>query len=87
MAAAQWEIMAQAKKKKIVGPFKLTMMVRRPDKRRRDLDNLIKPVLDALKKGLVIEDDRDCEWIDVWWADIEPDVIVELHEVEDGQAK
>ena len=59
-------------------------MVRRPDKRRRDLDNIIKPCLDALVKGGVIADDKDCEWIEAWWADIEGDIIIDIEEVDDS---
>lgn len=81
LGTTQWEIKAQAKSARIEGPFKLTAMFRRPDKRRRDIDNWIKPILDGLQKGGVIKDDADCEWIETWWTDmIDADVIVELEE-------
>ncbi len=87
MTEAAWQIRAQAKSAKIEGPFKMTAMFRRPDKRRRDIDNWIKPILDAVQKGGVVADDSACEWIEVWWSDHDEDVIVELEEVDiDGQA-
>ena len=48
----------------------------RPDRRARDLDNLIKPILDALKpttqaKG-VIEDDHLSQSISIRWTGDEP---------------
>lgn len=39
------------------GRLRVEVAVCPPDRRRRDLDNLGKPVLDALVKGRVIEDD------------------------------
>ena len=39
------------------GLIKVTLMLVPPDKRRRDLDNVIKPVLDGLVHAGVMEDD------------------------------
>jgi crossover junction endodeoxyribonuclease RusA len=39
----------------------------RPDKRRRDIDNLIKPVSDLLCSIGVIEDDSYCEKVSAEW--------------------
>lgn len=64
---AAWEIIAQAKKNKIKGPFKLEMTVQRPDQRKRDLDNLLKAVLDALQDAGTIDSDSDCQWIVARW--------------------
>ena len=64
---AAWEIVAQAKGKKIKGPFKMEMTVERPDKRKRDLDNLLKAVLDALQAAGTIQNDSDCQWIVARW--------------------
>lgn len=49
------------------GPFKMEMAVERPDKRKRDLDNLLKAVLDALQEATVIQNDSDCQWIVARW--------------------
>jgi len=42
--------------KKITGPVKLSLIFYFKDKRKRDLDNLNKPLIDAIK-NIVIEDD------------------------------
>lgn len=68
LATVQWEIFSQIKKQTIEGPFKMTLAAQRPDRRRRDIDNLIKPTLDALAHAKVIEDDRACEWVEAYWA-------------------
>ncbi len=60
----------------IKGAFHAEIEVDRPDRRARDLDNLIKPILDLLKptpthKG-VIRDDSDTQSITVRWTGSEP---------------
>lgn len=70
----------KAKYKKIEGPYKLTMLVLRPDKRKRDLDNLLKATSDALVIAGAISDDSACVWIEAKWlddADYECALIVE----------
>jgi len=47
---AGWEIKAQ-RPDRVEGHYKLSMEVGRPDNRRRDLDNLIKPVQDSPLRG------------------------------------
>lgn len=51
----------------INGPYALQMHAGRPDRRRRDLDNLIKPVGDALVLGGAVRDDCDCQQIEAAW--------------------
>lgn len=64
---AGWLAKAQ-KPKRIVGAYKLTIQARRPDKRRRDLDNLIKPTNDLLASIGVVSDDCHCEMICARWV-------------------
>ena len=66
---ASWAIVAQYRGRKLLGPFKLTMLVVPPDKRHRDLDNLFKASLDALASAGVIENDRFCRWIEARWVE------------------
>jgi crossover junction endodeoxyribonuclease RusA len=54
---------------RVNGPFRICLKVDRPDRRKRDLDNLIKPVLDALK-GAAFDDDSDCQKIEISWGGV-----------------
>lgn len=54
---------------KIEGPFAIHVEIDRPDKRRRDLDNHIKLVLDLCVKQGLVEDDSLCERIKMQWTD------------------
>jgi len=61
---------------KITGKHSIEIVADRPDRRKRDIDNLCKATLDALKgnkfmKG-VIEDDSDTEALSIRWAGDEP---------------
>lgn len=54
--------------KRVSGPYKLTVSVSRPDRRRRDLDNLLKPLSDLLMHIGAIDDDSNCEMICARWV-------------------
>ena len=45
------------------GPLALAMDAFPPDRRRRDLDNIQKPLLDALEHGGVYQDDSQIDWL------------------------
>lgn len=64
---AGWEIKAQGKKEPIAGPYRLTLMVERPDNRRRDLANLEKALSDLLQDVGLIEDDKFCYVLHMEW--------------------
>lgn len=51
------------------GPLRMTIEAYRPDKRRRDLDNLFKATLDALAHAGVYEDDSQIHDLRIYWAD------------------
>lgn len=55
--------------KAVRGVYRLTVIATRPDNRRRDLDNLLKPVSDLLKAIGVIEDDHLAHEIRIGWSD------------------
>jgi Holliday junction resolvase RusA-like endonuclease len=65
---ALWNVQVQAKGRRIIGPYKLTVLVVRPDKRKRDLDNLFKAASDVLVEIGVIEGDHLCEWLEARWV-------------------
>ena len=68
--AAIWEI-AAARPGKVEGPYRLSIAVQRDwrSKRARDIDNIIKPVRDALVKAGVVRDDSLAEEVSAKWAD------------------
>ena len=51
----------------LTGPIKLEAIVTRPDKRRRDVDNLLKSLLDALDHADVYEDDSQIHDLRIDW--------------------
>ncbi|CAB5220110.1 endodeoxyribonuclease RUS [uncultured Caudovirales phage] len=71
----------QAGRRKINGPYKLTLEVVRPDKKRRDLDNLLKAASDCLVEAGII-DDSECEWIDARWVLSEHPCTITIEEIE-----
>lgn len=53
---------------KISGPYKLTIHAVRPDRKKRDLDNIIKPISDLLVSVGIIQDDHLCEMLSARWV-------------------
>jgi len=53
----------------IKGPIKVEIIAYRPDNRKRDLDNLLKAVLDGMAKGMIYEDDAQIKDLSIKWAD------------------
>jgi Holliday junction resolvase RusA-like endonuclease len=56
----------------LMGPYRLTISAVRPDNRKRDLDNIAKPISDALKDAGVIEGDHLAKSILLMWSDAQP---------------
>jgi crossover junction endodeoxyribonuclease RusA len=53
----------------IEGPYKLRLVLGKPDDRRRDADNFVKAVSDLLVEHRVIDDDSKATEISVTWSD------------------
>lgn len=88
IALSAWEIRAQLGPHPVITkPFKIDLRINRPDKRKRDLDNLIKPILDLLALYGLIENDSLCHWIDARWEGEGRWVTVKLGEMPDGEAQ
>ena len=64
---AAWEAKIQ-RAGKVKGPYALYIVACRPDARKRDLDNLAKPLSDALKTAGIIEDDSLCARLEMSWG-------------------
>jgi len=56
---------------RVAGKFCIVITAKRT-KRKRDIDNLVKPILDLLA-GVVTEDDAECERVSAGWADEGPE--------------
>lgn len=56
-------------RKQLQGKVKVTIEAYRPDKRRRDLDNLLKAPLDALTHAGVYADDELIVDLRIYWAE------------------
>jgi len=65
--AAGYAIVQQGRKR-LSGPVSLAIALVRPDKRRRDIDNALKPILDLLVSMGVIEDDSLVQRISIQWT-------------------
>jgi crossover junction endodeoxyribonuclease RusA len=72
-----------ARQKPIAGPFQATLTFDAPDKRPRDLDNMAKAPLDALKRAGLIEDDRLARKLTLEWGDAKPKG-AEVHVIIEG---
>ncbi len=68
--AAAWEI-ASGRPGRVDGPYRLSIAAQRDwrSKRARDIDNLIKPVSNALVAAGVVSDDSMAESVSAKWAD------------------
>ena len=57
----------QLQLRSITGPIRLEAIVTRPDRRRRDVDNLLKSLLDGLDHAGVYEDDSQIQDLRIGW--------------------
>lgn len=65
-----WRVLARPRP--VDGPYNITIECDRPDRRRRDLGNLEKPVSDLLVSAGVIADDSNAQSITLRWSDKPP---------------
>lgn len=70
-----------------LGPYSLSIALKRPDKRRRDLGNIEKVVSDLLVAHGVVKDDCLAERILLTWdAGLKADCVVLVQQCEEGLA-
>lgn len=65
---AQNEVMTQ-KRKHYAGDCELRLVAKKPDKRRRDLDNLLKCTQDLLTTCGIVDDDQQFIKVSAEWGD------------------
>lgn len=63
------QVLIQRANKQIDYAVKVEIKAYRPDRRRRDLDNLLKAILDSMTHAGVMQDDALIEDLRVYWAD------------------
>jgi len=61
-------------KQRIEGPFAVQINAVRPDKRRRDIDNMIKPLVDLLVAQGFVTDDSEMQQITATWVEKGPPI-------------
>lgn len=81
-----WEVVKRTRPgvSPLLGPLVVTLTAFPPDKRRRDLDNLPKVVLDSLTKAGVWRDDSQIQRLTIQWGAFWPGgaMEVEIEEIE-----
>lgn len=63
------QVLVQCGAKHYAGKLRVVIEAHRPDNRRRDLDNLLKAVLDGCTHAGVWEDDSNIVDLRIYWAD------------------
>ena len=71
-------VIAQDAAKRFTAPLKVVIGVARPDRRRRDLDNLLKSTLDSLTHAGVWEDDSQIIDLRIYWQGVGGFLTVEI---------
>jgi hypothetical protein len=73
------KVVRAAKPQPVKGSYKLLVRAVRPDKRRRDIDNIgSKAINDMLQHTGIVEDDCLCEAVLCKWVSSGPDTVVNI---------
>jgi crossover junction endodeoxyribonuclease RusA len=79
---AGWMIKEQTKNQ-IFGSYIVHISATKPDKRRRDLDNLLKATSDLLVKSRIVEDDSECRAIAAEWGNHGVPMVITIYGIEE----
>ena len=74
----------QIRGRPLEGRLRLTMRVHMPDRRKRDLDNLVKPIQDALQLAGLYYDDSQIKHLDIMEVGVDPIGGIEIEVTETG---
>lgn len=80
------QVLIQKGAKHFANKVKVTIAAYRPDERKRDLDNLLKAVLDALCHAGVYEDDSLIVDLRIYWEPLKAGMLKIQIEEQDGKA-
>lgn len=69
---------AQAKGKRIAGPYAMEVRLVRPDARRRDASNYLKAIEDLFVWLGVVDDDSECQFVSAEWVQFGPACFVAI---------
>ena len=69
-AAVQGEVLLQKAARRINSHVAMTVLLHAPDRRRRDVDNYAKSLLDSLVKSGVLEDDSVVRDLRLVWGEV-----------------
>ena len=78
MQATALVLRSQARGGRIEGPYAMHVQLVAPDRRRRDLDNRLKALSDAITAAGLVDDDSFCRRIEAEWVPEGPSVRVWL---------
>jgi crossover junction endodeoxyribonuclease RusA len=69
-------------------PVRIDMVISPPDRRRRDLDNVLKAILDGIQHAGIIEDDAQVESLSARWTVSEPPgfVVLRISDLESNES-
>ena len=76
------QLIYTGKHKPILGEYRLTIEAVKPDKRRRDIDNIIKAVSDVLQATGLIEDDSLCQEVTARWVLKGPEMLIIVEKID-----
>lgn len=72
------EILGTPYKANFIGEVVVHFTLRRPDRRKRDLDNFLKSLADLLVRNFIIQDDSHIIDLTIRWGALPPDKCVQI---------
>ena len=67
----------------VLGNYRLLIEAKKPDKRKRDIDNIIKAISDVLETCGIVENDCYCQEVTARWVKNGPELLIFVEKVDD----